>query len=193
MKRLLLIALCTSACGSATDDRPATLDYITETILAPTCANAECHSAFKQEVGDEFDTADATRRSLVLNNLVQYPGDTMAPAGAGIIVVLRSGLPSILDPGSGDVRMPYDEPMPDADVALIEKWIADGAEGAQCQPNDQGLGCLRTGHGAGTSPTYQVVKCTDGNIGDVVQDCTAGQVCDVAVGNGQCVGAGGGQ
>src|ERR1051325_3292537 len=62
MKRLVLVAaLLGGACGT-TDDRPRTLRYITQTILAPTCAIAQCHSAFKQEVGDEFDTIEAARR-----------------------------------------------------------------------------------------------------------------------------------
>src|SRR5438045_1803927 len=70
MHRLALAgALLASACGSATDDRPPTLDFITETILAPSCATAQCHSAFAREVGDEFDTPAAARRSIVANSL----------------------------------------------------------------------------------------------------------------------------
>ena len=74
--------LLASACGSATDDRPATLDYITETILAPTCATAECHSDFKRQVGDQFDTPAGARRSIVANGLVVYPDDIANPDGA---------------------------------------------------------------------------------------------------------------
>jgi len=186
MNRLLLIALCTSACGSATDDRPATLDYITETILAPTCANAECHSAFTQEVGDEFDTVSATRFSIVRNALVLFPNQVTNPRDSYLIRVLRGGLPSILSPGSGNVFMPYDAPMPEADILLIEKWISEGLDNAQCVPNAEAHGCSFTPDGQGGF-TYHVIACKDGNIGAVVQDCPAGQICAVDKQNGVCV------
>ena len=111
MHRLVLIALVVSACGSETDDRPATLDYITETILAPSCAAAECHSAFKQAVGDQFDVPAAARRSIVANSLVVYPDDAADPSGAYLIRALRVGVPSVLDKNGGNVRMPYDAAM----------------------------------------------------------------------------------
>ncbi|HEX3758542.1 MAG TPA: hypothetical protein VHW23_07530 [Kofleriaceae bacterium] len=186
MQRLVLIgALLASASGAcgATDDRPRNLEYITQTILAPTCAAAECHSAFKMEVGDEFDTVDAARRTILNNGLVS-PGD---PSGSTLVQSITVGVPSILDPMSQTiVRMPFDSPMPDADVALIEAWIQDGAAGAQCLANDQGNGCSTTTNGA--TRTYHVVKCVDGNIGDVVMDCPGKQVCLPFNENGQCTG-----
>src|SRR5947207_2934766 len=141
MTRLVLIGALLAACGAA-DDRPRTLSYITDTILVPTCAVAECHSAFKQEVGDQFDTVAAARRSIVANALVVYPYDTAAPDQSYLIKTLTVGVQSRL--GNGKVRMPYDAPMPDADVALIASWIAGGAEGAQCLANDAGQGCTVT-------------------------------------------------
>lgn len=184
MNRLVLIAAL-GACG-ATDDRPATLPYITDTILAPTCAVAECHSAFKQEVGDQFDTIDATRHSMVANALVVYPYDMAAPNQAYLVQTLTVGVPSRL--GSGLVRMPYDAPMPDADVALISAWIAAGAPGAQCLPNASGLGCTVSGDGPVGHPLrYHVVQCSaDGNAGAVVMDCPLDQSCSYFGGNGQC-------
>jgi hypothetical protein len=186
MHRLALIALLVGACGSETDDRPATLDYITTTILAPTCAVAQCHSAFKQQVGDQFDVPAAARRSIVANGLVVFPDDAEAPAAAYLIRSLRVGVPSILDPGSGNVRMPYDAAMPEADIELIEAWIALGAHGAQCVPNDANLGCTAAARpGGGT--TYAVVRCADGDVGAVVETCDGGQICTFDTGNGRCV------
>ncbi|HEU4732323.1 MAG TPA: hypothetical protein VFT22_30725 [Kofleriaceae bacterium] len=187
MNRFVLIgALATGACGSATDDRPATLEYITQTILAPSCAPAQCHSAFKRQVGDQFDTVDAARLSIVANGLVVFPDDTTAPDSSFLITVLTVGTPSILDPGSNTkVRMPYDAPMPDADVELIRAWIADGAHGAQCVPNAQGLGCQNTTIGA--EPVSRVVMCSkDGEAGDVVETCAMGKFCTYYSGNGVC-------
>lgn len=189
MKRLVLIGAllggASGACG-VTDDRPRTLEYITQTILAPACADAECHSAFKMEVGDQFDTVEATRRTIVSNQLVD-PGH---PRSSLLYNSLTIGVPGILS--SGTVRMPFDAPMPDADVALIAAWITDGAPGAQCLANAQGNGCSVTGTGAGR--VYHVVQCVDGNIGPVVMDCPVADpttsklqsVCSIVTGNGQC-------
>ncbi|TMQ04866.1 MAG: hypothetical protein E6J90_50470 [Deltaproteobacteria bacterium] len=185
MTRLVLIGALLAACGAA-DDRPRTLSYITDTILVPTCAVAECHSAFKQEVGDQFDTVAAARRSIVANALVVYPYDTAAPDQSYLIKTLTVGVQSRL--GNGKVRMPYDAPMPDADVALIASWIAGGAEGAQCLANDAGQGCTVTNDGpAGHPLRYHVVACSpDGNAGQVVMDCAQDQACTYFGGNGQC-------
>jgi hypothetical protein len=190
MKRLVLIgALLGGAAGACgvTDDRPRTLEYITETILAPTCAAAQCHSAFTMQVGDEFDTVDATRRTIVNNGLVE-PG---SPGASFLYNSITTGVSSILSPGTM-VRMPFDAPMPDADIALIAAWITDGAPGAQCLANDQGNGCSVTGPVG--SKVYHVVKCVDGNIGAVVMDCPLADmtnmkpqsVCSITTGNGQC-------
>jgi hypothetical protein len=185
MNRLAPIAvLFAGACGSATDDRPATLEYITETILAPSCAQAECHSAFKQQVGDVFDTVESTRRSMVVNGLV-FPQDADDPAGSFLIKTLTVGTLSVLDPGSGTfVRMPFVSPMPDVDIQLIETWIRAGIPGAQCLPNAQNRGCQVVTVGA--VPQYNVVECIDGNVGAVVQACSALQICDSRNGNGEC-------
>lgn len=187
MNRFVLIAaLLPGACGAA-DDRPRTLAYITDAILTPTCANAECHSAFVRQVGDQFDTVEAARLSIVGNGLVTVPDDVMNPSQSLLIRTLTVGVPSILDPEPGNlVRMPYDAPMPDADLELIRAWIAEGAEGAQCVANAAGQGCSSR-IDAGVR-TYEVVECTDGNVGAVVMDCPQGQFCTLFSGNGQCVG-----
>lgn len=190
MHRLVLVsAVLANACGSATDDRPPTLAFITETILAPSCATAECHSAFRAQVGDVFDTPASTRRTIVVNRLVRYPDEVADPSRSLLVRVLTVGAPSLLDPESGDVRMPYDAPMPDADVELIEAWIAAGIPGAQCEPNAQNLGCQTrsTSGGGPTSLIDEVVECVEGNVVRVVQTCTSNQVCDFHDGNGRCV------
>lgn len=182
MKRLVLIGAllggASGACG-VDDDRPATLEYITQTILEPTCAAAECHSAFKMEVGDQFDTVEATRRSIISNGLVD-PG---SPGSSFLYRSITIGVPSMIDFGT-TVRMPIEAPMPDADVALIAKWIAEGAHGALCVANEQGNGCSVTG--SGPDRVFHVVRCIDGDIGPVVMDCPLGSFCTILSGNGQC-------
>jgi len=189
MNRLVLVgALFAGACGGA-DDRPPTLDYITETILEPSCAGAECHSAFKRQVGDQFDTVAAARHSIVSNSMV-ITEDIAAPESSYLVTTLTVGSPSQINRSSPDlIRMPYDAPLPDADIALIKTWIRVGFPGAQCEPNANNQGCrVRTVRVDGMDePAYDVVECDDGNVGAVVSTCTGDQICTVNTGNGQCV------
>jgi hypothetical protein len=180
MQRLVLSgALLVGACG-VTDDRPANLEYITNAILAPTCAMAQCHSAFKRAEGDQFDTVEAARLSIVGNVLVDPLGGPLDPTQTFLIQSVTVGTRN----REGEtIRMPYDAPMPDADVQLIIQWIRDGAKGAQCIANAEGNGCARSADGK-----TRVVKCVDGTIGDTVQDCTGNQLCSFNVGNGKCSG-----
>jgi hypothetical protein len=186
MTRLALFAAVLAACG-ATDDRPATLEYITETIFAPTCALAECHSVFKQQAGDVFDTPESVRRTIVLNGHA-YPFEADNPSQTYLIRSLTVGVTSVIDQSRGLVRMPFVQPMPDANIQLIERWIAAGVPGAQCIANEQGRGCeleLRM-FGGITMRHYNVVECVDGNIGALIESCGDEQVCDPGERNGQC-------
>jgi hypothetical protein len=182
MTRLVLIGalVCagSGACG-ADDDRPETLEYITETILAPSCASAQCHSAFKREVGDQYDTVDAARDTIV--GLAQIiPGDK---ANSLLYKAITIGASRNGD-SKNVFRMPFDAPLPDADVALIGRWIDGGAAGAQCLADAAGHGCSVTG--PDSARVFHIVNCVDGNIGSVVMDCASGKLCSIPTGNGQC-------
>jgi hypothetical protein len=156
-----------AACGQITDDRPKNINYITDAILAPTCGAAQCHSSFRQQLGDVFDTVPAARRSLVNNGLISF----MPPQTAKDTYLIQSltvGVPSRLDPVKfGTVRMPFDAPLPNDDVQLIQDWVDAGADGAQCVPEDGNI-CLNDA----------VTACrSDGNIGANVQSCVSPQTC----------------
>ncbi len=173
MKRIVVIAalLASSACGTETDDRPPTLAYVTEAILAPTCGKAECHSSFTQEVGDVFDTVSATRKTIVPYAMVVY---TDTPTDAYLVQTITVGAPSVQGGNVNDlIRMPYDAPMPDYDINLIKAWIATGAPGgsgpvgAQCVPgpaDDSTQGCNLLG---------KLVECDEGTEGAIITDCAA--------------------
>ena len=110
------------------DNRPATLEYVQATILRPACSNAQCHSAFTNtgpEGGDgyDFDPLENAQGSL---SVIVVPGDSRA---SFLFTVLTR--PGGDDPTTGiyAARMPYDQPLPDADIALIARWIDDGAPG----------------------------------------------------------------
>jgi len=116
MYRLVLVAaLATAACNQTDNNRPATLEYITEAILQPSCSQSVCHSSYKQEFGYAFDTVYAARKSILNNGLVT-PND---PTASQLYLVLIRA----------KKRMPYDSPLPDKDIALIKQWIEDGAPG----------------------------------------------------------------
>jgi hypothetical protein len=136
MNRLLFLAAAVStACGNIEcdettfvcdgDDRPATLEYVTMTILKPNCAPAQCHSAFSYVKEYRFDTVEHAQESLVseTNGVLVIPGDA---AGSFLFQVLTR--PSDFDADAP--RMPYDQPLQAPDIALIKRWIDDeGADG----------------------------------------------------------------
>jgi hypothetical protein len=158
------LALAVAACGTTTDDRPRTIAYVTEAILAPTCGQAQCHSTFRQARGDVFDTVVAARRSLIVNGLISFDSapqyDPANPKNAILIQWLTQTDPL----GRGIGRMPYDSPMPNEDVNFLELYIKEGAPGAQCDPdaNAAGLACNNR----------TVYKCNaDWTFGELVADC----------------------
>jgi len=124
MKFHVLTLLAIAACNTD-DDRPATLAYVTETILAPNCGVAECHSSLHRQSNYVFDSVAATQISIKNGNLIvtcETPPCPSAPGGSYLLTVITDG----------DVegnRMPLDEPLPNLDAVLIANWIIDGAPG----------------------------------------------------------------
>lgn len=122
--RLLLIAaLAAGGCADTTDERPATFEYLVTAVLAPSCGTATCHSTMTEAEGYAFDTVESARATFVRQPLDGcFPPDPCDPALSRLYrVVTTDGSESSLP------RMPIDSPLPDADVALIERWILDGA------------------------------------------------------------------
>lgn len=158
----MVVALASAACGTTTDDRPRTIEYVTEAVLAPTCGQAECHSTFRQSRGDVFDTVAAARRSLVINGLISFDSvqyDPANPAGAQLIVWLTQTDPL----GLGIGRMPYDAPMPNEDINFLELYIKEGAPGAQCNPDALGHFVCKN---------RSIYTCNDDwTFGELVTDC----------------------
>jgi hypothetical protein len=139
MNRLIwLSALALAACGTEDDQRPRTVEYITEAVLAPQCGNAQCHSSFRNAKGYAFDTVERSQHSLadlLLGNITLNAKDE--PQGDAASSFLINVLTRTVD------RMPYDQPLPEPDIDLIARWIDFGAPGAQCDPNiDNGMVCV---------------------------------------------------
>jgi len=128
--RFLVVSIFASvaiSCAADVDDRPARWSYVSRAVIQPNCATASCHSSLSSTAELRLDTVDLGYASLMDEGLV-VPG---APDQSGLIAVLRGG------EGEGTARegragvedegMPPDAPLPDADIELIARWIADGA------------------------------------------------------------------
>jgi hypothetical protein len=116
-----LAVLLVSAAGcNDTDERPATWSYISATIIQPNCATSRCHSKGANVRGLVLDTAHGGYQSLT--ELGELAGD--APESTSLLYRLNGGGNT---PGTEVQRMPVDEPLPQADIDLIRKWLAAGA------------------------------------------------------------------
>ena len=107
-------ALLAVGCGGTTDDRPAKWSFISATITEPSCATVNCHSEFTQRAGLDLHARDVGYYTLI-NGYYVIPND---PDASSMVFVMNA---------QGSLRMPPDNPLPAADVQLIEKWIQAGA------------------------------------------------------------------
>jgi hypothetical protein len=119
---LALGALIGGASGcSDTDERPASWAYISATIIQPNCATSRCHSEGANVAGLKLDTIQSGYDALVGYAQGDNPDDST------LMVRLNGGYRN-MDGSFHEVqRMPIDEPLPQADIDLVRKWIAAGA------------------------------------------------------------------
>jgi hypothetical protein len=73
-----------------------------------------CHSAIAQKAGVDLHDRASGYATLAGRGFV----DPAAPDASAVIFLMR---------GQGSLRMPPDEPLPEADIVLIRNWIAAGA------------------------------------------------------------------
>jgi hypothetical protein len=125
LPRLLLIAVATGALGALggcvepTDERPATFEYIVDTILRPSCATATCHNSMTRREGLSFDSYEEARETFRREPLVT---DIEVPENNQLIQVVTVSADNEFIP-----RMPIDGPLPEANIELMRKWILNGA------------------------------------------------------------------
>jgi hypothetical protein len=124
LRFLLVASLGLGACAAG-DDRPATWSYISTSIIQPNCATSRCHSSVAAVQGLQLDSIRGGYVALTGGPL--RPGQR--PPGSPLVVPgdpTASRLMTVLH-GIEAERMPPDEPLPPDDIALIERWILDGA------------------------------------------------------------------
>lgn len=110
MMRYAFLAAALAACGIE-DDRPPTTEYVTAAILAPSCGNAQCHSAFVNAEGYTLDSVEAVEADL--EDLTSLRADGVVQSALIYNVLVRNV-----------ERMPYDRPLADVDKALVLEWVA---------------------------------------------------------------------
>jgi hypothetical protein len=114
---LAVALLAVLGCGSQPDERPVSWSYIVRAILRPNCATSNCHSE-RAAAGDlELVDPDVAHHILVEDEKHVMPQNV---AGSSLIKILRGT--------EEQLRMPPDQPLPEADIELIERWIEAGAE-----------------------------------------------------------------
>ena len=141
--KCLAFLLCLGACDLSDpppDDRPQTLEFITEAILKPSCGTAECHSAFKKQSTDVFDSVEGARGSFDRNpslvvdcaHVLDAAGNPNPQPNGCVQAVQQSYLVQVIDPKQGTIEgnvMPYDQALSNSDYILISDWITNGAHG----------------------------------------------------------------
>ncbi len=149
VKRLAFCALLLGACdlsndtSFANDPKNQNFGFIVETVLKPNCGSTTCHSSFKYQSTDIFDSIDETRKSFNRNSSLvptceagsaSPPCPGVASANSYLISVIVDGVMN----GSGDTDyMPLDHPMGNAELQLLINWIDNDSPGYVYDGNDQ--------------------------------------------------------
>jgi len=183
-------AVLATGCGNV-DDRSAMWPYLSPAIFQPSCATVSCHSRSAAVSGLDFSDPDRGYNNLTnLSIWIVDPDGTpergCKPA-AGTVVCERQRRPLVIayNPSAsrlvnmlrarGASRMAPDRPLPEADIALIERWILDGARRtpdgppASTDPNappDGGAGDGGGDTAPGDAPTTDLGALMDGAPGD---------------------------
>lgn len=115
----MLFALA-GGCGSDIDHRPPQWSFISATIIEPSCATVNCHSAITHQGGVDLSSRDIGYQTLVgqIGGNMTYYVYPKLPQQSSLITLLNA---------VGSTRMPPDNPLSQADIELITKWIGDGA------------------------------------------------------------------
>ena len=125
----LTLAGAAALAGCGEDDRPASWSYIHAAIIAPSCATSSCHTQENELAGVQLHSADDA-----YSILVGRVCDPNSPPGQEVRNYVAPGQPErshlmyLLIGEEAKRQMPPDRPLPEGDIALIERWILEGAQ-----------------------------------------------------------------
>jgi hypothetical protein len=111
-----LVVVTGAGCGGTKEDRPPQWSFISATIIEPSCVTVNCHSAITAQAGVDLSAREIGYYTLKNGAYLIDNGD---PSSSTLVTVLNA---------QGSMRMPPDNPLPEADIALIEAWIAAGGQ-----------------------------------------------------------------
>jgi hypothetical protein len=116
-------------CGGTQEDRQPQWSFISPAIIEPSCATVNCHSAFTHQGGVDLSNSAIGYQTLVGSPLVTTDAGTST---GGMSYYVYPGFPQYsslitLMNATGSIRMPPDNPLPQADIQLISDWIQQGA------------------------------------------------------------------
>lgn len=122
---LVLLAGCVDP-----GERSASWSYVHAAILRPACTTASCHGTASSAAGLDLSTPSAAYSYLLGRpcGAPEHPQDAIGnyvfpfqPERSRLLALLR---------GDRTTIMPPDSPLPDSEIAIVERWIL---EGATCQ------------------------------------------------------------
>ncbi len=126
--KALVTALAVTMLGCGVDDRPANWSYIHAAIVVPNCTTSSCHTSFNAQAGVRLSDRMDGYGILLGRNCEDPPAS--APTSGNFVVPgepENSRLIYLLVGDDVARAMPPDRPLPDTDIALIERWILRGA------------------------------------------------------------------
>ncbi len=156
--------------------RPLTLEMVTLQVFAPSCGLTQCHSRFHQAGGLSFENPHDTRLSLLTPGgrsgpLIRFTNEQYDPLDPARSNLIKWLLP--LNEVNEEVgRMPFDSPLPNIDIQLLEVWLRKAPEDENMVPIESG-GLAR---GAQCNPDlYNGLACNDDEVVRCNEDFSFGE------------------
>jgi hypothetical protein len=127
---VLVLSAAAGGCGGEEDVRDPYWGYISPAIIQPNCATSSCHSKASAVAGLDLSTVKDGRYSLVQLRLAQRGAAKGEPPARPMVLPFNPDESRMLHmlKADGARRMPPDRPLAGADIALIERWILEGAK-----------------------------------------------------------------
>jgi hypothetical protein len=121
-----VMAIAACACLEP-EPRPTRWGFIHATIIQPACATAGCHSVLTAAAGVTLASREGAYTMLTGRICGEPPSTVMPPRHFVTPYAPETSQLYYLLRGERVDLMPPDNPLPDADIELVARWIEDGA------------------------------------------------------------------